>query len=313
MKHDTKTADTVASTLIQAMERRAADPRSVWGLPYFCPGLNALTGGAHRGEMSLLGARTSVGKSFWLAQDALHKAKYLLSDEGQRCYPGQCVKLVLCEMSAEQFEQRIVVQLAEVSDRKVRSGTLSLYEQERYRTAAKQVGELPIEYLDRPQGLEHTLQWLSNGTKCAWFGVDYIGIHPTGDGQLDASPYRKVSYLSAGFRDYCFHGPPGLILAQLNREIDKRKPEDRRPMLSDFRDSGQLEQDASGATMALFRPDLYTKVPDEDKLRPKPADLIVMKQRNGPIGTVELMWLPSLPGYADVSDRYDEEEQKGAA
>lgn len=304
------TAKEISETLVARMEERTRDPGTVWGVPYFSKGLNALTGGAHRGEMSLLGARTSVGKSFFLAQNALSVAHWLKTAEGQKRCPNAVVKLVLREMSAAQFQQRLIVQTALVSDRKVRQGRLSFTDQRKYRQAAHEVGELPIEYEDNPKGLAQTLTWLDEGAPCAWFGVDYIGILPTGFKDLDGNQYRRVGYLSEGFRDYCLHGPPGLILAQLNRQIEMRKPEERKPQLSDFRDSGTLEQDASGVILTLFRPDLYSRVSDEEASRPKPAELAVLKQRNGPIGVIEMQWVPNLPGFVDVSDVVDDIETR---
>lgn len=296
-------ARTVSRELYRMANERSLDPRLVWGLPYFSAGLNKLTGGAHHGEMSIVAARPGVGKSFFVAQCAVAMAEYLLTDEGRQRFPHHVVKLVLCEMSASNFQMRLVCQRAKVSQRRVHAGRMSPEQHERYNQACKEIAELPIEYKDDPLGFEDTHQFLERGSKTAWFAIDYIGIHPAGVPGLETQQTAKVAFLSRGFRAYTRSGPPGLLIAQLNRDVEKA--EDKRPMLSHLRDSGSLEQDASGFVGFLFRPDLYTKVPDEDALRPKEAQLIVAKQRNGPIGTVEMWWSPTLPGFVDESELAD--------
>lgn len=304
------TAASVSSALVKQMEERVNNPAAIWGIPWGFAGLDALTGGIQPAEMSIVAARPKVGKSFFLAQVALNVARHLTSEEFQKKGLGErVVKLVLCEMSANQFQNRMVCQLSEVSDRRVRSGRLTLEQQRRYREAAATVAALPIEYLDTPRSLEGTVDWIRTGRRCAWWGVDYISIHPTGSGSLDADDYRKVTYLSAGFRELARNHAPGLVLSQMNRNIEKRKPEERRPMFSDLRGSGALEQDVSGICAALYRPDMDTKVPEEEALRPKQCELIVLGQRNGPVGTVELLWCPSMPGFEDVSSHVDDLEE----
>lgn len=302
-----ETAATVTDALIRGMEQRAKDPRLVWGIPWGFNGLDRLTGGIHTEEMSILMARPGVGKSFFLGQVAIGVAKYLLSDDGRKRAPGAVVRLVLCEMSARQFQERLVCQAAGVHLRRVRAGRLTPAQQAAYREHARLIGDLPIEYLDAPLSLDDTTRWVTKGAPCAWWAVDYIGIHPAGDARLEAEQTRKVAYLSEGFRALARGHAPGLVLAQMNRDIEKRKPEERRPQLSDLRDSGRLEQDASGVVMGLYRPDLYTRVADEDLARPKAAELCVLKQRNGPIGTIELLWFPTMPGYVDTSDLFEED------
>lgn len=278
---------------------RVSDPRLVWGIPYFSAGLNGLTGGAHRGEMSIIAARPGVGKSFFVAQCAVAMAEYLLTDEGKRLHKDEVVKLVLCEMSAPNFQMRLACQRAKVSQRRVMTGKLTPEMQHRFEKALAELAELPIEYKDDPSGFEDTHQWLDRGSKTAWFAIDYIGIHPAGIPGLEAQQTAKVAFLSRGFRAYCRNGPPGLLIAQLNRDVEKA--EDKRPMLSHLRDSGSLEQDASGIVGFIYRSDIYTKIPDEDRDIPRQCELIVAKQRNGPIGTVPMWWAPTLPGFVDES------------
>jgi replicative DNA helicase len=142
----------------------------------------------------------------------------------------------------------------------------------------------------------------------AWWVVDYIQMHPA----EGSDAYDSATRLSKQFTQLAKRGVPGLVVAQMNRNVEATARKDKRPLLSDLRGSGQLEQDGSGPVMGLYRPDLYGEEVDGDKHRPKPAELVVLKQRNGPIGTVELMWCPAIPAYVDVSEYVDELPGGGA-
>jgi replicative DNA helicase len=306
-------AEQVSRQLVDLARARAKDPKKVWGIPYGFSGVDALTGGIHNEEMTILMARPGVGKTQFLGQTALNVAEYLTTPEGKRLYPGHVVKLVECEMSALSFQQRIVCYKARVSSRKVREGNLSAEGLRAYEEAAESLAGLPIEYLDEPGSLEETVKWLGSGNKPAWFAVDYIGIHPHNPAQAGASQWAKVSALSQGFRKVCKTLAPGLILAQMNREFSKRQ--DPRPQLTDLRDSGSLEQDAWNV-FALHRMDVFMDLSTEDINRPKDATLYVLKQRNGPIGQVEMKWIPLAGAYVDVSDlakKLEEEDGVRAA
>lgn len=294
-----QTADAVSRSLYARLKERVADPRKVWGLPWGFSGLDEMTGGIHKQEMTLAFARPAVGKSFFLAQAALNAAYYLLTDDGKARYPDQVVRLVLCEMSADQFQDRLICNMAHLQPRRVRSGHLSEPEQRAYHRAANELARLPVEYLDEPGNMANVEEFVRAGKRCALWGLDYIGIMP----DREADPYRRISRLSGQCRQLCRDVAPGLVLAQMSRSVEKR--EDKRPLLSDLRDSGSLEQDAVNA-IGLYRDDVYKKVADEDRLLPRPAEFIVLKQRNGPIGTVNVTWMPEPPGWVDPSALEDE-------
>jgi replicative DNA helicase len=298
------TVKEVSSELVRAARERAKDPRKVWGIPWGFPGLDSMTGGIQREEMTVLMARPGVGKSAFMGQTALQVAEWLQTAEGQRRHPDQVVKLVVCEMSAFSFQQRIVCYKARVSMRRAREGNLTPEQMDRYEEAAEAIAGLPIEYLDSPTSLEDTVRWLSTGKKTAWFALDYIGIHPVDPRMESASQWQKVTALSKGFREVCKSVAPGLILAQMNRECEKR--DDTRPRMSDLRDSGSLEQDAWNI-LGLWREDVFALVSEEDRDRAKPASLIVLKQRNGPLGVVELQWVPRAGAFLDVSNLAEED------
>jgi replicative DNA helicase len=105
--------------------------------------------------------------------------------------------------------------------------------------------------------------------------------------------------ISKGFREVCKYTAPGLILAQMNRDVEKR--EDTKPRMSDLRDSGSVEQDAWNI-LGLTREDVLTAIAPEDVDRAKPGSIYVLKQRNGPLGIVELTWYPKAGALFDVSN-----------
>jgi replicative DNA helicase len=263
--------------------------------------------------MSLLMARPGVGKSLFAGQVALSAAQWLKEGEGAQRLPGHVVKIVLCEMTKEAFQDRMACALAGVNQRRVRSGFLTAEQLQSYHLALDVVADLPLEYLDDTSSLTETTNFIRRGNKPAWWLLDYIGNHPSGNERIDNEDYRRVSYVSSGLRELTKHFCPGLVVVQMNRSVESSMRKDKRPMLSDLRDSGKLEQDASGVVMGLYRPDIYAEIPAEERSRPKQAELVVLKQRNGPVGTVELMWLPQKPGWADVSEVVDELEAEGAA
>jgi replicative DNA helicase len=305
---ETLNAETVSRDLAKRVRERMADPRKVWGIPWGLAGLDNLTGGIHEEEMTVMMARPGCGKTAFLGQTALGVAQYLITDDGRQRYPRKVVKLVLCEMSAQSFQQRLICQKAGVSMRRVREGRLTQTQLALYDEAAEDIAKLPIMYLDNPTSLESTAKWLREDPKPAWWAVDYIGIHPLGPSVGNESAWARVSKLSAGFRWLCKEVAPGLILAQMNRECEKR--EDTRPKLSDLRDSGSLEQDAWNV-MGLWREDVFARVADEDRNRPKPASLFMLKQRNGPTGTVELLWTPNRMTFVDITKVVEEAEDDG--
>ena len=192
------TVKQVSRDLIKTARERAADPRKIWGIPWGFPGLDTLTGGIHQEEMTVMMARPGVGKTQMMGQVGLSVAEWLKTPEGMRRHPNQVVKLVLCEMSAHSFQERIVCYKAGVGSRKMREGMLTKEDLRKFEEAAQDIADLPVEYLDTPTSLEDTLTWLSSGSKPAWWACDYIGIHPLSQ-RSDANQYVNVSNLARGF------------------------------------------------------------------------------------------------------------------
>lgn len=289
-----KTSADVSNNLKDHALSRLENPATMWGVaPWGLPGLDAMTGGIQREDLTILMARPAMGKSAFLTKILASVASYF-RDQGN----GMVARVVSCEMSAEQLQQRMVCLEARVSARRVQEGALTLEEFARYEDACNTIAALPIEYEDEPTSLKASVEWLTKDKKCGWFGVDYLQIHPLGRDEKTDSNYLNASNISTAFRLVARNHCPGLLLSQMSRKCEERQ--DKRPQLADLRDSGQIEQDGA-LILGLYRDDVYTKTGDDEPSRAKPAELLVRKHRKGPVGTVELLWQPANMDFVDVS------------
>jgi replicative DNA helicase len=310
-----KTSRDVARSLYKLADARRKDPRAVWGIPWGFPGLDKLTGGIQREEMSLLMARPGVGKTTFMEQVTLSVCRWRDTDDGQawmsRYGPEGIIRLVLCEMTAENFQNRLTCKMARVPLKRLREGTLTNKQWEQWVAASAGVAALPIEYLDNTTGLDMTSRFIAgeaakDAPPTLWWALDYLQIHPTGQrGQVGDT--AAINLISTTLRDLAKQVAPGLVLSQMTREADKR--EDKRPQMADLRGSGQLEADAA-VIMGLYNERIYIKVAEEDRNKSGPAECLLIKQRNGPAPrTIDLIWHPSRPEFEDVSDLMDEDEE----
>ena len=302
----TSTARDVSIELVNRLKERRANPGAVWGIPWPFPGFNALTGGIHKEEMTIMMARPGVGKTSIACQIALSIAEWAKAEKIDKV-----VRVVSAEMSPASVQQRILCMKANVSSRKVREGRVTDEEADRYIAAAREMAMMPIEYLE-PTSIDETVTWLkaANEKPTLWFVVDYLQKMPYRSG-ASANAYQKTSEISAMLTETCLKVAPGLVLAQMNRDSEKRA--DRRPQLSDLRDSGTIEQDASNV-WGIYREDVYNKLAQEFAGDPKDAELWLLKQRNGPNpAMVPAIWFPPLMTYVDSTKSHEEQDEYAPA
>lgn len=276
---------------------RKKDPRTVYGIPWGFPGLDAATGGIHQGEMTVFGARPGVGKTSFLCQVALNVAQWLADTHDARV-----ARVVSVEVTAQMLLRRMASMKSGVSLGRVRSGKITDAEFEAYKKALQAIANLPLEFLDDTDSIERTERFVRgndapDAKQTAWFGVDYLGIHPVKAGFDASNVYGSATMLSNRFRALTKYTAPGLVLSQFSRGIAKR--EDKRPQLTDFRDSGSIEQDASTA-LAPYREDMYLQLTDEQRNEPQRCEMWLLKQRNGPAPwRVNMLWNPPAAMYED--------------
>jgi replicative DNA helicase len=239
-----------------------------------------MTGGLHAGELIILAARPSMGKTALALNIAQHVAVKLRLP----------VAVFSLEMSKESLLTRMLCALARVDGQRFRVGYLDAEERRRLQVAASDLVEAPL-YIDDTAGSgmmdihAKSRRLLATEKKLGLVVVDYLQLM-SGRGRFE-NRNQEISTLSRGMKLLAKElNVPMLVLSQLSRAPETRQG-DHRPQLSDLRESGSIEQDADVVGF-IFRPEVYKK--DDEKLRGQ-AELIVAKQRNGPTGKVNMMFL----------------------
>lgn len=257
------------------------------GVPTGFIDLDRLLGGMQPSDLLIIAGRPGQGKSGFcisVAKNAsqLHK---------------QHVAMFSLEMSNEQLVQRLVAQETGINSQKLRLGEIQDDEWPLFTQAVSALGETHIYLDDTP-----SISPLQLRTKCRRLhmeiGLDLIIIDylqlMTGDTRMD-NRVQEVSYISRNLKALARElNVPVLAAAQLSRAVEQRS--DKHPLLSDLRESGSLEQDAD-IVMFIYRPDQY----ETDTLKQNIAEIVVAKHRNGPVGSIELVFRESLAKFENAA------------
>ncbi len=243
--------------------------------------LDEYTGGLHGGDLFIVAARPSMGKTAFALNVAQHVALKL----------KQTVGIFSLEMSKESLLTRMLCSAARVDSHRFRAGYLTQEERRKLSQALHELVEAPL-YIDDTPGvhlmdMHAKLRRLQSerGGKLGLVIVDYLQLM-SGQGRFE-NRVQEVSALSRGMKLLAKElNVPMMVVSQLSRAVETRQG-DHRPQLSDLRESGSIEQDADVVGF-IFREEVYHK--DREDLRGL-AELIVAKQRNGPVGTVNLVFL----------------------
>ena len=251
--------------------------------------LDTRTAGLQPADFILVAARPSMGKTAFV----LNIAEYAAFRE------NRCVAIFSLEMSKEQLTNRLFAMESHVDAQKLRTGDLSDQEWGDLIESAGTIGQSRLIIDDTPAITVTELR-----TKCRKykleFGldmvmIDYIQLMSGSGNRSGDSRQQEVSDISRALKSIARElNVPIIALSQLSRAVESRT--DHRPMLSDLRESGAIEQDAD-VVMFIYRDDYYH--PDSEKKGV--AEIIIAKQRNGPIGTVELSWQPQLTKFANLA------------
>ncbi len=253
--------------------------------------LDEMSGGLHAGELIILAARPSMGKTALALNMCWHVATRLFKP----------VVIFSLEMSQESLLTRMLCSAARVDSQKFRAGYLNEHDRGKLRQAANTMVEAPI-YIDDTAGvnmmdMHAKLRRLQqSGQKPGLVVVDYLQLMSV-RGRVE-NRNQEVSQLSRGMKLLSKEmGCPFLVLSQLSRAPETRQG-DHRPQLSDLRESGSIEQDADLVAF-IFREEVYKR--DREDLRGV-AELIVAKQRNGPIGKIDLVFLHSMTKFENRAE-----------
>ena len=246
------------------------------------------TAGFQPSDLILIAARPAMGKTAFV----LNIAEYMAFHD------DKCVAMFSLEMSKEQFVNRLLSMESHVDSQHIRTGNLSDLEWENLIESAGVVGASKLIIDDTPSISIQELR-----SKCRKYKmeydlqviiIDYLQLMTGGTGRSSESRQQEISEISRSLKALARElNVPVIALSQLSRAVEQRP--DHRPMLSDLRESGAIEQDAD-VVMFIYRDDYYNKDTEKKGI----AEIIIAKQRHGPIGTVELLWLPQFTKFANL-------------
>lgn len=276
----------VVLSVIDKIEAAARHKGTVTGLATGFYDLDYKTSGLQPSDLILIAARPSMGKTAFV----LNLAQYM------------CVKnhvptaIFSLEMSKDQLVNRMLSMESRVDSQSMRTGNLQTADWEKLIESAGVISTAPLIIDDTP-GISIT----ELRSKCRKYKlendlglviIDYLQLM-TGGSRKQESRQQEISEISRSLKALAREiNAPVIALSQLSRACETRP--DHRPMLSDLRESGAIEQDAD-VVMFLYRDDYYNKDTDKKNI----SEVIIAKQRNGPIGTVELVWLPNYTKFAN--------------
>ena len=270
------------------IEKASHNKGNVTGVATGFLDLDYKTAGMHPSDLILLAARPSMGKTAFV----LNIAQYVAFKQ------NKTVAIFSLEMSKEQLVNRLFSMESRVDSQHLRTGNLSDMEWEKLIESAAVIGKSNLIIDDTPgisisemrskcrkYKLEHNLEMII---------IDYLQLM-SGSGRSTDSRQQEISDISRSLKALARElRVPVIALSQLSRAVEQRP--DHRPMLSDLRESGAIEQDAD-VVMFIYRDDYYNKDTEKKGI----AEIIIAKQRNGPIGTVELVWLPDYTKFANLA------------
>ena len=254
--------------------------------------LDALTAGFQPANLIILAARPSMGKSAF----ALEIANHVAVDDGKPC------AFFSLEMSQQEVAQRLMCSRAKVDAHHIRTGKLAKDDWPRLISACGQLEAAPL-YVDDTPGLSllelraraQTLK--RRQPDLALIVVDYLQLMTTG--RSEESRLQEVSRISRDLKALAKDlDVPVIALSQLNRSPEQRH--DKRPMLSDLRESGSIEQDAD-LVMFLYREEYYERGEDADVSNKGIAEVIIAKHRNGPTGDFKVAWMSKYAKFASMA------------
>ena len=291
MKEGFQGMDTLVVDLLDRVQEMADNPMDVTGVPTGFIDLDRMTSGLQAGDLVVLAARPSMGKTAF----AINIAEHVALNEGLP------VAVFSMEMGASQLAVRIVGSIGRINQGHLRTGKLTDDEWPRLTEAIEKLRNVSL-HIDETPGLTPS-ELRANARRlsrqCGKLGlivVDYLQLMSGSSSDGGDNRATELGEISRGLKMLAKELQcPVIALSQLNRSVEQRT--DKRPMMSDLRESGAIEQDAD-IIMFIYRDEYYTK--DACK-EPGVAEIIIGKQRNGPTGTVKLTFLNTLTRFESLA------------
>ncbi|MBP3339503.1 MAG: replicative DNA helicase [Lachnospiraceae bacterium] len=283
----------IVINVLENIEKATKTKGNVTGIPTGFRDLDYQTSGMQPSDLVLIAARPSMGKTAFVLNLAEHMA----------FKKKVTVAIFSLEMSKEQLINRILSIESRVSSQSLRTGNLEDDDWDKVIEAAQYISNSKLIVDDTPSISIQELR-----SKCRKYKlehnlgiiiIDYLQLMSAGDNSSD-SRQQQISDISRSLKALARElNVPVIALSQLSRAVEQRP--DHRPMLSDLRESGAIEQDAD-VVMFLYRDYYY----DKQTENPDVAEVIIAKQRNGPVGTVYLKWIAELTKFGNLEKRNDD-------
>lgn len=287
---------------IQELELKKNNEGGLTGVPSGFTDLDRVTSGWQKSDLVIIAARPGMGKTAFVVSAMRNAAVQF----------GKAVALFSLEMSSVQLINRLISAEAELASEKITKGQLEPYEWERLHERISKLSDAPIYVDDTPalsiMELRAKCRQLKTQYDIQLIIIDYLQLmrgSDTGKGGM-TNREQEIGTISRGLKGLAKElSVPVIALSQLSRATETRGG-DKRPMLSDLRESGSIEQDAD-MVMFLYRPEYYGIEVDEDNNPTKgTGEVIIAKHRNGSLDTVKLRFIGQFTKFADLDGGYGE-------
>lgn len=286
----------VLMEVFEKVEQLYADKGGTTGIPSGFTDLDRMTAGFQRSDLIIVAARPSVGKTAF--------ALNIAQNVGVRA--RETVAIFSLEMSAAQLVQRMICAEANVDAQRMRTGHLEGDDWEKLTMAIGSLSEAQI-FIDDTPGItvaeiRAKCRRLKKEKGLGMILIDYLQLI-SGRGKAGENRQQEVSEISRTLKQIARElEVPVIALSQLSRGVEQRQ--DKRPMMSDLRESGSIEQDADIVSF-LYRDDYYDKESEKKDI----IEIIIAKQRNGPVGTVELVFLKKYNKFVSIDRAHQDPMQ----
>jgi len=313
-------------------EKAFTTPGGVSGLPTGLRDLDNKTGGLHPSDLLIIAGRPGMGKTALATKIAFGAAKSVLraaQEADPNAVPKGGVALFSLEMSADQLATRLLAEESRISGDRIRRGEISQRDFDRFLEVSRELASLPLHIDDTPaisiSALRTRCRRLQRTKGLDLIVVDYLQLMRPAAGTRPESRVLEISMITQGLKALAKElSVPVIALSQLSRAVESR--EDKRPQLSDLRESGSIEQDAD-VVMFVYRDEYYLmqRAPKElsfdnaekfqgavDKwqkdmeMAHNKAELIIAKQRHGPTGTIKLFFEAEFTRFGDLDTQHDD-------
>ena len=321
------------TTAIEGAERAFHRPGHVSGLTTGLRDLDKKLGGLHPSDLLIIAGRPGMGKSALATKIAFGAARALLTEaraEGADRMAKGAVALFTLEMSAEQLALRLLAEEARISADRIRRGEIAQRDFDRFVQVSREIAGLPLHIDETPgisvSALRTRCRRLKRTAGLSLIIVDYLQLMRPSAGTKPESRVLEISQFTQGLKAIAKEmAVPVIALSQLSRAVEQR--EDKRPQLSDLRESGTIEQDAD-CVMFVYRDEYYLQqrgpkqshFDSDDKFNAamdkwqqdmervhNRAELIIEKQRHGPTGKIDLLFEGEFTRFADLDLHHDDD------